>query len=157
MKELHYRCAIHPWGAWWDSNPRISESQPEVLTAWRQAPYILGRSWGIRTPNLWFRRPTIYPIDIKDRIPYRNTLGSPYNHVPVNSGCTWNESSGSPWLFVSVNSDWKCVLIYYHIETHWLLLVIVFNYLSVAVDQCVFIWYTIRESNPSYQRERLVS
>ena len=28
----------------------------------------------------------------------------------------------------------------YHIETHWLLLVIVFNYLSVAVDQCVFIW-----------------
>ena len=27
----------------------------------------------------------------------------------------------------------------YHIETHWLLLVIVFNYLSVAVDQYVFI------------------
>ena len=27
------------WGAWWDSNPRISESQSEVLTAWRQAPY----------------------------------------------------------------------------------------------------------------------
>ena len=38
-------------------------------------------------------------------LPYVNTLGSPYNLVPVNSGCTWIKSSGSPWLFVSVNSD----------------------------------------------------
>jgi len=45
----------------------------------------------------------------------------------------------------------------YHIETHWLLLVIVFNYLSVAVDQCVFIWYTIRESNSSFRLERAAS
>ena len=39
MKEAHYHYATHPWGAWWDSNPRISESQSEVLTAWRHAPY----------------------------------------------------------------------------------------------------------------------
>jgi hypothetical protein len=42
---------------------------------------------------------------------YRNTLGSPYNLVPVNSGSTWIKPSGSPWLFVSVNSDWQCVSI----------------------------------------------
>ena len=35
----------------------------------------------------------------------------------------------------------------HHVETHWLLLVIVFNYLSVAVDQCVFTWCDQKDSN----------
>ena len=71
--QLRYQAALlAEWGGWWDLNPRQPESQSGALPTELQPPYwiesdlhtsgALDRIW---TCDLWLRRPTLYPTELR--------------------------------------------------------------------------------------------